>query len=91
MTRFVRTLVPIVMLGLVGFLFGCSGQQTPAPTDKATVKKIGEEFKKARLEEQKERQANKARAKMRGRVPDQSEGDGRPAAPGGGSGREEKR
>jgi hypothetical protein len=54
--RLVRTLVPVVMLGLIGFVLGCSGGQDTTPPDKATEKKIAEETKKAREEMKAERQ-----------------------------------
>jgi hypothetical protein len=48
--RFVRASVPIVILGLGGFVLGCSGQGSPPP-DKETGKKIAEERKIGRQEE----------------------------------------
>jgi len=51
--RFVRALVPVVMLGLAGSLLGCSdsGALNPPPPDKETSKKIAEEFKAAKKAE----------------------------------------
>jgi len=57
-TRFVRTLVLSMLLGLAGFLLGCSGDgiSTPPPPDKETSKKIAEEMKAAKQIERAARQ-----------------------------------
>jgi hypothetical protein len=65
MTRFVRTLVPFVMLGLGGSLLGCSGESVPSttPPDAETSKKIADEMRNAALE----KKAARAQAAKEGR------------------------
>jgi hypothetical protein len=60
MSRFVRTLVPLVMLGLGGSLLGCSGESVPTqtPPDPEASKKIAEDMKNAAMD----RKAARARA-----------------------------
>ena len=66
MTRLVRISVPLVMLGLAGFVLGCSGDSgSMPPPDKAASKKIAEEMKRDHLT-QKAARAEAAKDKMRG-------------------------
>jgi len=55
--RYVRIMVPLVTLGLVGCVLGCSGGglegQGVAPPDKETSKKIAEQMKADQLERMK--------------------------------------
>jgi hypothetical protein len=59
--RFVRTLVPLLILGVVGCVLGCSGElggqgqggQGVTPPDKEASKKIAEEMKNAQQEKMK--------------------------------------
>ncbi len=92
LTRFVRTLVPFVMLGLAGCLVGCSGEGVSTPLDPVTVKKVGAAFKQDRQEAKAARQGSKASAKRKcADAPVNKDADGGPAAPEGGTGPEEKK
>jgi hypothetical protein len=49
--RFVRPLVPFLILGLVGCVFGCSGEETKTPEErKAFGKMMLEDMKNAQKE-----------------------------------------
>ena len=52
--RFIRTLVSFVMLGLAGFVLGCSNQGA-APVDKETGKQIATDTKSTQKEARAER------------------------------------
>jgi hypothetical protein len=91
MTRFVRTFLPFVMLGLAG----CFGDGSATPLDPATAKKVGESFKADRLEAKAARQAarqaaNSPAKKKRAEAPVKDYGGAGPAAPAAGAGPQEK-
>jgi hypothetical protein len=52
LARFVRTLPPLLILGLAGIVLGCSGGGNPTPPDQEGKKAIGADMKAAHLEEQ---------------------------------------
>lgn len=53
--RFIRTLVSFMMVGVAGFVLGCSGPPDAPPVDKETGKKIAEDMKTAQKEARAER------------------------------------
>jgi hypothetical protein len=61
-TRFIRMLVPLMMVGLVGIVIGCSGQVT-SPPEKGAGKQIAAERKAERKERAEAR--SEARAAMK--------------------------
>jgi hypothetical protein len=65
LVRFVRTLVPLVMLGLAGSVLGCSGRPATTPVDKETEKKIFVDTRKARQEIKEEQSKPKVRPNMK--------------------------
>jgi hypothetical protein len=71
--RFVRTLAPFAMLGLVGLVLGCSGQPDSTPVDKDAGKKIAEEIKSSRQEQKAERLQAKGATGKKGRDARQSQ------------------
>jgi hypothetical protein len=73
--RFFRTLVPFVMLGVAGFVVGCSNQ--PPPPDKETGKRIVEDMKAVAEELKAERaEAKKDRPNMKEMMKDRRRGRG---------------
>jgi len=68
--RFVGTLASLPILGLVGFVLGCSGAPDAPPQGKATVKTTAEARKSERQEEAKERaSAKEGMRERKGRGP----------------------
>jgi len=72
--RFIRALVPLLFLSLVGFVIGCSSRPESTPPDKESGKKIAEELKQEKAEMKAARQeAAKGRSgmgdRMKGRGP----------------------
>jgi hypothetical protein len=49
-TRCIRKSVPVLMLGPLGFLLGCSGQPNSTPVDKEAGKSIASDVKASRQE-----------------------------------------
>jgi hypothetical protein len=66
--RFGRTLVPLLILGLVGCVFGCSGGNSTPEERKAYGDMMKEDMKKAMKEAQAARKAN-AKGGLQGRGP----------------------
>jgi hypothetical protein len=66
--RFIRTLVPLVMLGLAGFLLGCSGQSSAPPLGQETKEALKKNLAERRAErkEAAEERAGIKKGSMRG-------------------------
>jgi hypothetical protein len=87
MTRYVRTFLPFVMLGLAG----CFGDGSATPLEPATAKKVGQNTKADRLEAKAARQGGRSQVqKKRADATVKVEGDAVPAAPAAGAGPEKK-
>jgi len=75
--RFVRTLVPLALLGPFGFVIGCSGEPggTAPPAPKEPGKQVANERKAERQEAAQERASLKD--SMKGGMQDRKQGRGR--------------
>jgi hypothetical protein len=63
--RFIRTLVLFMMVGVAGFMVGCSGPPDVPPVDKETSKQIAADMKTAQKEARAEREKTKEGPRMK--------------------------